>query len=209
MCAAHGRPPAREPSRPGCGRGTGTGSGERGGRTPAGARSGSWKEERRSSGGQRGPARGGGRRAEGSCGKAGAEGNAGWGSAEGVTDRAGPAPTWHRHTMSDSVASRSTTLPLPSSPHCAPSTTVTLLPPGSLRARFSPPAAGWPLRSLDARVPDMLGGWVGGWLWPQQPPPLAASLPAAAAAAEPCALPAPPPPPAFKGAANAARPAPR
>lgn len=163
-----------------------------------------WREERRSSGGQRGTARGEGRRAERSRGKAGAAGNTGRGSAEGVAERAGSAPTWHRHTISDSVASRSTTLPLPSSPHCAPSTTVTLLPPGSLRARFSPPAAGWPLRSLDARVPDMLGGRV---------------AVAAAAAASRCLAPrrrralraarAAPPPPAFKGAAAAARPAPR
>lgn len=78
----------------------------------------------------------------------------------GAAGTAGLAPTWHRHTMSDSVASRSTTLPLPSSPHCAPNTTVTLLPPGSLRARLSPPP-GWLLRSLDARVPDMMGGWAG------------------------------------------------
>lgn len=34
--------------------------------------------------------------------------------------------TWHLHTTSDDPASMSTTFPLPSSPHCAPSTTVTL-----------------------------------------------------------------------------------
>lgn len=34
--------------------------------------------------------------------------------------------TWQRHTTSTSVAIISTTFPLPSSPHCAPRTTVTL-----------------------------------------------------------------------------------
>lgn len=34
--------------------------------------------------------------------------------------------TWHRHTRSASVANISTTFPFPSSPHWAPSTTVTL-----------------------------------------------------------------------------------
>lgn len=33
--------------------------------------------------------------------------------------------TWHRHTRSTLFASMSTTLPLPSSPHCAPRTTIT------------------------------------------------------------------------------------
>lgn len=50
--------------------------------------------------------------------------------------------TWHLQTMSASVASKSTTFPFPSSPHCAPSTTVTLFP-ASLRGRFCPVAAGW------------------------------------------------------------------
>ncbi len=36
-------------------------------------------------------------------------------------------PTWHLHTMSASIAKRSTTFPFPSSPHWAPNTTVTLL----------------------------------------------------------------------------------
>ena len=35
------------------------------------------------------------------------------------------APPWYRATMSTSGASRSTTLPLPSSPHCAPMMMVT------------------------------------------------------------------------------------
>lgn len=35
--------------------------------------------------------------------------------------------TWHRHTISEFKANRSTTFPFPSSPHCAPKTTVTLL----------------------------------------------------------------------------------
>lgn len=35
-------------------------------------------------------------------------------------------PTWHLHTMSASIARRSTTFPFPSSPHWAPNTTVTL-----------------------------------------------------------------------------------
>lgn len=35
--------------------------------------------------------------------------------------------TWHLHTMSASIAKRSTTFPFPSSPHWAPNTTVTLL----------------------------------------------------------------------------------
>src|SRR5688500_20168557 len=34
------------------------------------------------------------------------------------------APPWKRHTTSDCCASRSTILPLPSSPHCAPTMTV-------------------------------------------------------------------------------------
>lgn len=162
-----------------------------GGRRAAGVRSGTgrkerWREGRRSSGGRRGPARGGERRAERSWGKREPKGTQG-GEAPREWQKAGPAPTWHRHTISDSVASRSTTLPLPSSPHCAPSTTVTLLPPGSLRARFSPPAAGWPLRSLDARVPDMLGGWVAGRVAVAE----AAAASRFPAAAEPCALPAP------------------
>lgn len=37
------------------------------------------------------------------------------------------ALTWNLHTMSAAVASMSTTLPLPSSPHWEPSTTDTLL----------------------------------------------------------------------------------
>lgn len=69
-----------------------------------------------------------------------------------------PARTWKRLMMSASVASRSTTLPLPSSPHCAPSTTVTREPVVAAsccsRPRLTPPAAGG--RSLEARVPDML-----------------------------------------------------
>lgn len=68
-----------------------------------------------------------------------------------------PARTWKRLMMSASVASRSTTLPLPSSPHCAPSTTVTREPVVAAsccsRPRLTPPAAGG--RSLEARVPDM------------------------------------------------------
>lgn len=65
--------------------------------------------------------------------------------------------TWHLHTKSASVANKSTTFPLPSSPHCAPSTTVTLFPT-SLRDRFCPTAAGWFwfLWSLADQVSDMM-----------------------------------------------------
>lgn len=118
---------------------------------------------------------------------------------ERTGERRAEPPTWQRHTMSDSVASRSTTFPLPSSPHCAPSTTVTLLPPGSLRARFSPPPApGWLVRSLDARVPDMVLA-----VWPQPSPRYASPAPSRARPLR--ATRAAPPPPAFNGAA-AARP---
>lgn len=69
-------------------------------------------------------------------------------------------PPWQRLMMSASVASRSTTLPLPSSPHCAPSTTVTREPVAAAsccsRPRLTPPAPGG--RSLEARVADMLPG---------------------------------------------------
>lgn len=110
------------------------------------------------------------------------QGTGGEGDPKGV--RAGPGPTWHRHTTSDSVANRSTTLPLPSSPHCAPSTTVTLLPPGSLRARLSPPPPGWLVRSLDARVPDMVAGGAAAAAASSSlclaPPPAPSTAPAAA-----------------------------
>jgi hypothetical protein len=54
--------------------------------------------------------------------------------------RKGPASlTWQRHTMSASCASRSTTFPLPSSPHCAPSTTVTRFPPDRALGRPQSP----------------------------------------------------------------------
>lgn len=68
------------------------------------------------------------------------------GAAQGDTSprpgvpRQGPAPlTWQRQTMSASWASRSTTFPLPSSPHCAPSTTVTRFPPGGALGRPQSP----------------------------------------------------------------------
>lgn len=65
--------------------------------------------------------------------------------------------TWHLQTTSASVANKSTTFPLPSSPHCAPSTTVTLFPV-SPRERFCPVAAGWLmfLWSLADQVRDMM-----------------------------------------------------
>lgn len=58
--------------------------------------------------------------------------------------------TWHLQTMSASCASRSTTLPLPSSPHWAPSTTVTLLP--GRRAAHSPLGMPGPPCSAMARA---------------------------------------------------------
>lgn len=77
----------------------------------------------------------------------------GWGGSLGGEGRR----TWQRLMMSASVASRSTTLPLPSSPHCAPSTTVTREPVAAAsccsRPRLTPPAPGG--RSLEARVADM------------------------------------------------------
>lgn len=64
--------------------------------------------------------------------RAGRREGKGRGRPQGDTRRRRPASraplTWHLQTMSASCASRSTTLPLPSSPHWAPSTTVTLLP---------------------------------------------------------------------------------
>lgn len=64
--------------------------------------------------------------------RAGRRERKGRGRPQGDTRRRRPASraplTWHLQTMSASCASRSTTLPLPSSPHWAPSTTVTLLP---------------------------------------------------------------------------------
>lgn len=53
---------------------------------------------------------------------------------ESERERGFERATWHLHTMSASMASKSTTFPLPSSPHCAPSTTVTLFC-GSLGTR--------------------------------------------------------------------------
>lgn len=53
--------------------------------------------------------------------------------------------TWHRHTMSASDASKSTSFPFPSSPHWAPRTTVTRL------SSFTPPlipCANTPLLAL-------------------------------------------------------------
>lgn len=77
---------------------------------------------------------------------------------EGACWVGGGPRTWQRLMMSASVASRSTTLPLPSSPHCAPSTTVTREPVAAAsccsRPRLTPPGPGG--RSLEARVPDML-----------------------------------------------------
>lgn len=99
----------------------------------------------------------GGKASKGRVGEGGGQGGqgpagSGWGRARR------PARTWQRLMMSASVASRSTTLPLPSSPHCAPSTTVTREPVVAAsccsRPRLTPPALGG--RSLEARVPDML-----------------------------------------------------
>lgn len=61
-------------------------------------------------------------------------------------------PTWHLQTISASWASRSTTFPFPSSPHCAPSTTVTLLPTLGLVTRpvLSSP---WDPPSCDCAFP--------------------------------------------------------
>lgn len=83
-----------------------------------------------------------------------------WVGVGGSLGRGPPWRTWQRLMMSASVASRSTTLPLPSSPHCAPSTTVTREPVVAAsccsRPRLTPPAPGG--RSLEARVADMLLG---------------------------------------------------
>ncbi len=43
-----------------------------------------------------------------------------------ISERSAWISTWHLHTMSASIAKRSTTFPFPSSPHWAPNTTVTL-----------------------------------------------------------------------------------
>lgn len=71
----------------------------------------------------------------------------------------GPASlTWQRHTMSASCASRSTTFPLPSSPHCAPSTTVTRFPPGRALGRPQSPlgreVAARPLSEIDMALSE-------------------------------------------------------
>lgn len=47
--------------------------------------------------------------------------------------------TWHLHTTSALTASMSTTLPLPSSPHCVPNTTVTVLSPILARLAWKVP----------------------------------------------------------------------
>lgn len=55
------------------------------------------------------------------------------------TERDGYTHTWHLQTMSASIASMSTTFPLPSSPHCAPRTTVIFdiePPPVDIRCFF-------------------------------------------------------------------------
>lgn len=68
---------------------------------------------------------------------------------------AGGVRTWHLHTMSASCASRSTTFPFPSSPHWAPSTTVTLLPKDGLGVNVMPLPfeASWlPLSDISVEV---------------------------------------------------------